>query len=201
MAQMGMPDDPKKSVPWGNFDDDKVSHPRSNTRGFVSYAMTGAPNSRSYQIFFNYGNNARLDQSKFLPFGKLKDDDINRLEKHVFVVGEGAPNGPGPSQDKIGKEGNVYLKKKFPKLSCVTSMKIISNLRSVPGNKKAQVAVDESKDEKILSSKDAENGILQDEKGGLETGDGSLWVIVFALGCFFLYVFCTKVSGDTAKLN
>ena len=30
---------------------------QSNKRGFVTFAKTGAPNSRSTQIFINYGDN------------------------------------------------------------------------------------------------------------------------------------------------
>ena len=59
MAQGGMNGDPAIQKLWGraNFNDDPVK--QSNKRGFVTFAKTGAPNSRSTQFFINYGDNAR----------------------------------------------------------------------------------------------------------------------------------------------
>ena len=39
--------------------------------------------------------------------------------------GEGAPMGPGPSQDRIRSEGNAYLDAEFPKLDRILSTRIV----------------------------------------------------------------------------
>ena len=54
MAQVGMNGDPAIQKIWGraNFQDDPVT--QSNMRGFVTFAKTGAPNSRSTQFFINF---------------------------------------------------------------------------------------------------------------------------------------------------
>ena len=71
MAQFGINPDPKVSAVWRtqNIMDDPVK--QSNKRGFVTFAKTGAPNTRSTQLFINYEDNSRLDPQGFAPFGEV----------------------------------------------------------------------------------------------------------------------------------
>jgi cyclophilin family peptidyl-prolyl cis-trans isomerase len=64
MAQFGMSAYPEVSKAWetANIKDDPVV--QSNHRGFVSFAMAG-PNTRTTQVFINYGNNERWTASGF----------------------------------------------------------------------------------------------------------------------------------------
>lgn len=39
--------------------------------------------------------------------------------------GEGAPSGNGPNQSLIQSQGNTYLEKSFPKLSYISSAKVV----------------------------------------------------------------------------
>ncbi len=39
--------------------------------------------------------------------------------------GEGAPQGKGPSQSRLQREGNTYLDKEFPQLDAVKEAKIL----------------------------------------------------------------------------
>jgi peptidyl-prolyl cis-trans isomerase A (cyclophilin A) len=117
MAQFGINGDPAVSSKWrvSTIQDDPVR--KSNTRGFVSYAMAG-PNTRTTQIFINYGDNRSLDGQGFSPFGEVVSgmDVVDALHSGY---GEGGPRGKGPNQGRIQSEGNAYLKKDFPSLDYV----------------------------------------------------------------------------------
>src|SRR5580693_26051 len=64
MAQFGLAADPAVSKTWDvPIQDDPVK--ASNVRGALTFAATGAPNSRSTQLFINFGNNGRLDSMRF----------------------------------------------------------------------------------------------------------------------------------------
>jgi peptidyl-prolyl cis-trans isomerase A (cyclophilin A) len=105
-----------------NIQDDAVK--QSNKKGFVTFAQTGAPNSRSTQIFVNYGDNSRLDATRFAPFGQVTKgmDIVDSLYKGY---GEGAPGGKGPNQGLIQSKGNAYLDAQFPLLDGVKTAIIL----------------------------------------------------------------------------
>src|SRR5580692_5989420 len=70
MAQFGIAADPAMTKVWDvPIQDDPVK--TSNVRAAVTFAQTSEPNSRSTQLFINYGDNSRLDASRFAPFGKV----------------------------------------------------------------------------------------------------------------------------------
>ena len=114
MAQFGMNGDPAIQKVWGqnNFKDDPVKE--SNKRGYVTFAKTGAPDSRSTQIFINFGDNAGLDKQGFAPFGRVTDG-MNVVDK--LYTGYGSNN--VPDQGRITTEGNAYLLKSYPKLDYI----------------------------------------------------------------------------------
>ncbi len=60
---------------------------------------------------------------RFAPFGKVRDMKV--VDTLYKGYGEGAPRGMGPSQGRIQKEGNAYLKKEFPKLDYILSAEIL----------------------------------------------------------------------------
>jgi peptidyl-prolyl cis-trans isomerase A (cyclophilin A) len=124
MVQFGISGDPAVSAKWreANIPDDAVKE--SNKRGYVTFAKTGAPNSRSTQIFINYGDNSRLDSGGFSPFGQVTKgmDVVDSLYKGY---GEGAPQGAGPNQSLIQSRGNAYLDASFPKLDGIKKAEIV----------------------------------------------------------------------------
>ena len=113
MAQVGMNGDPAIQKAWGraNFNDDPVK--QSNKRGFVTFAKTGAPNSRSTQFYINYGDNSTLDPQGFAPFGQV----ISGMEAADKLYSYGRQN--VPDQGMITNEGNAYLQKEYPKLDFI----------------------------------------------------------------------------------
>ena len=111
MAQGGMSGDPAIQKVWGraNFNDDPVKG--SNKRGMVTFAKTGAPNSRSTQFFINYGDNSRLDKDGFAPFGEVIEG--------MSAVDKFYPYANVPDQSRITNEGNAYLEKEYPRLTVI----------------------------------------------------------------------------------
>jgi peptidyl-prolyl cis-trans isomerase A (cyclophilin A) len=123
MAQFGINGDPKLNAVWrqAQIKDDPVK--KSNTRGYVSYAMAG-PNTRTTQLFINYNDtNAQLDGQGFSPFGKVVDG-MKVVDSLYAAYGEGGQG--GPDQNRIQMEGNAYLDKGFPKLDAIISATIVA---------------------------------------------------------------------------
>jgi len=123
MCQFGINGDPAVSAKWrdANITDDPVKG--SNKRGTITFATAG-PNTRTTQLFINFGDNVGLDGQGFAPFGKVTDG-MDVVDKINSEYGEGAPNGNGPDQGRIQMEGNAYLKKDFPNLDYIKSATIL----------------------------------------------------------------------------
>ena len=119
MVQFGINGDPAVASKWmnANIPDDPVK--QSNKPGYVTFAQTNAPNSRSTQVFINYGDNARLDATRFAPFGQVIKgmDVVNGIYKGY---------GESPNQGMIQSQGNAYLDSKFPKMDGTTKAEIVA---------------------------------------------------------------------------
>jgi len=123
MVQFGINGDPAVAAVWQNarIGIDPVT--QSNKRGFISYAMLGTPDTRTTQVFINFGDNTSLDRMGFAPFGQVVTG-MDVVEKIYAVYGEGAPRGPGPEQGRIQTKGNAYLAAEFPKLDYIKTATI-----------------------------------------------------------------------------
>ncbi len=112
VAQFGINGDPALSKIWreARITDDPVK--RTNSRGFVCFATSG-PNSRSTQVFINYGDNGGLDAQGFAPFGQIVMG-MDVVDK--FFAGYARS---GPDQGRLQYEGNAYLEKSFEKLDYI----------------------------------------------------------------------------------
>ena len=119
MAQFGMNGDPSVQAAWGaaRFNDDPVKE--SNKRGYVTFAKSSAPNSRSTQVFINFGDNAPLDSQGFAPFGRVVQG-MEAVDK--LYTGYGSNN--VPDQGQITAEGNKYLMASYPKLDYIKTATI-----------------------------------------------------------------------------
>ncbi len=122
MVQFGINADPRLSAVWRDaaINDDPVK--QSNARGMITFAMRG-PNTRTTQVFINFGNNARLDTGGFAPFGQVVSG-MTVVDALYSGYGEGAPRGAGPEQGRIQSEGNAYLIKEFAKLDYIKTATI-----------------------------------------------------------------------------
>ncbi len=133
MAQFGISAYPEVSKAWeqANIKDDRVV--QSNHRGFVTFAMAG-PNTRTTQVFINFGNNERLDRDGFSAFGMVTDG-MEVVDKLYGGYGEGAPDGRGPDQGRIGGLGRAYLEKNFPKLDSIKTATLVTAAATPPAAK------------------------------------------------------------------
>ena len=123
VVQFGISARPEVSSVWENakIDDDPVT--QNNKRGMLTFATAG-PSTRTTQIFINLGDNPNLDGMGFSPFGKVVSG-IEVIDKLYSEYGEGAPNGNGPDQNRIQKEGKAYLDKSFPLLDTIKTAEIV----------------------------------------------------------------------------
>jgi peptidyl-prolyl cis-trans isomerase A (cyclophilin A) len=123
MAQFGISGDPQLNTIWreARIPDDPVAE--SNGRGYVSFATSGA-NTRTTQMFINYGNNSGLDSQGFSPFGRVTDG-MDVVDDLYSGYGEGAPSGRGPSQQLLQTQGNPYLIENFPDLDYINQATIM----------------------------------------------------------------------------
>jgi peptidyl-prolyl cis-trans isomerase A (cyclophilin A) len=112
MVQFGINGTPAIQRNWenANITDEPVK--QGNIRGNITYAKSSAPNSRTTQVFINFGDNSRLNRDGFAPFGKV----ISGMEV-VDKIYSGY--GQQPDQGRIQSEGNAYLTKSFPKLDYI----------------------------------------------------------------------------------
>lgn len=123
MAQFGIHGDARVNKAWrdAEFPDDPVR--QSNRRGYLSFATAG-PGTRTTQLFINYSDNSNLDRMGFSPFAKVVSG-MEVVDSLHSGYGEGAPQGGGPSQELIQREGNAYLKSNFGKLDFIKKASLV----------------------------------------------------------------------------
>lgn len=123
MVQWGINGDPEIQKNWvdATIKDDKVV--QSNQRGFMTYAMSSAKNSRTSQVFINFKDNSFLDSKGFAPFAKVVEgmDVVDAINAEYREL---------PNQGAIQEQGNKYLNKSFPKLDYIKKASIVKSEKS-----------------------------------------------------------------------
>jgi peptidyl-prolyl cis-trans isomerase A (cyclophilin A) len=119
IAQFGINGDPAISAVWrtATIPDDPVV--RSNLRGYISFARHNLADSRTTQLFINFGDNSNLDTKGNAPFGVINEDGMYVVARLFAEYGDGPP-GSGPDQERILTQGNAYLKEFYPRLDYIT---------------------------------------------------------------------------------
>jgi peptidyl-prolyl cis-trans isomerase A (cyclophilin A) len=117
IVQFGISPRPDVARVWekANFADDPVK--QSNKRGTITFATAG-PNTRTTQLFINYGDNAALDGQGFAPFGQVVEG-MDVVDKIYPGYGE------QPDQGRLQSEGKAYTDKSFPMLDKIVSATIV----------------------------------------------------------------------------
>ena len=90
---------------------------QSNTRGRITFATAG-PNTRTTQLFINFGDNSRLDGLGFAPFGEV----VQGMEVVDQIY---AGYGEQPDQSLIRSQGKTYLDANYPMLDRILSASIL----------------------------------------------------------------------------
>ena len=119
VVQWGISGTPKISRAWqgATIRDDRVRH--TNARGTVDFADAG-PDTRATQVFVNLGSNTQLDQAGFAPFGVVTSG-LSTLRQLYHGYGER----PASDQAQITQQGEVFLRKHFPKLDRILRARVL----------------------------------------------------------------------------
>jgi peptidyl-prolyl cis-trans isomerase A (cyclophilin A) len=119
MVQFGINGDPAVNAAWRNARIGADPVKQGNKPMYITYAMGASPDTRTTQVFINYGDNsASLDKLGFAAFGQVVEgSDV--VMKINTEYGEGAPRGKGPEQGRAQMEGNAYMTKEFPRLDYI----------------------------------------------------------------------------------
>ncbi|EYF08535.1 peptidylprolyl isomerase [Chondromyces apiculatus] len=120
MVQFGIHGNPEVSKHWrsANLKPDEVKG--SNTRGMVTFAMAGSPDTRSTQLFINFADNSNLDKMGFAPVCKVVDPGMEVVDKIHSGYGER----PSGAQGTIQMQGNKFLREKFPELDYIKTARL-----------------------------------------------------------------------------
>jgi len=113
VAQFGLPAKPAPALE--SITDDPVK--ASNERGTLVFATSG-PDTRTSQLFINYGDNAFLDSQGFAPIGKVVGEGMKVIDNFYAGYGE------DPNQGEIRRSGNDYVDARFPKISKIAKCAI-----------------------------------------------------------------------------
>ncbi|HCK60424.1 MAG TPA: peptidylprolyl isomerase, partial [Gemmatimonadetes bacterium] len=128
VAQWGYSGEPVRDSVWRDhpLDDEPVIG--SNLQGTVSFAR-GGPRTRSFQLYINLADNARLDVLAsggvvgYPPVGEI----VEGVEVPMGFYGAYADR--TPSQDSIRVQGNDYLRREYPQLDSIITTRIIGSWR------------------------------------------------------------------------
>lgn len=120
VVQFGIHGDPKLAQKWlrSNIQDDPVK--QSNKRGYLTYAKSSAPNSRSVQLFINLKDNVNLDAMGFSPFAQVTEG-MEVVDQLYGEYGEKIAQ----LQGEIAAKGNSFLEEYYPKLDGIKKAQLV----------------------------------------------------------------------------
>jgi peptidyl-prolyl cis-trans isomerase A (cyclophilin A) len=141
VVQFGVNPDPKVTRAWAasTIKDDPVKE--HNTKGKLTFAKSGSPDSRTTQLFINLKDNTTLDAMGFAPIGDITEgmDVVEALYSGYGEIKE--QGGNGPEQMKVMEEGEKYLKTNFDNLDTIKSATVIWPVAAPAPAKKPAPAV------------------------------------------------------------
>jgi cyclophilin family peptidyl-prolyl cis-trans isomerase len=132
VAQWGFSGNPVLDSIWREYPLPDEPTVASNVRGIVSFARSG-PETRSYTLFVNLADNARLD--RLMASGIEGYPPIGEIEEGLEVIDGfyGAYADRAPPQDSIRLLGNDYLRREYPQLDSIVSTRVTGFWGEPPG--------------------------------------------------------------------
>lgn len=123
VAQFGINGNPKFDEVYASLriPDDPVKE--KNRKGTVTFAKLG-PNTRTTEVFINLADNAMLDTTGFVPFGRIVEG-LEVAGELSGLYGEVQPKGGGPDPAKIHQIGNKYLEMQYPRLDAIERATVV----------------------------------------------------------------------------
>jgi peptidyl-prolyl cis-trans isomerase A (cyclophilin A) len=120
LVQFGLSGLPSLAARWAEavLADDPAG--QSNGRGTISFAAAG-PASRSTQVFINLRDNPQFDRQDLVPFGQVQSGGMAVVEAVYSAYGE------APQAQRLGREGDAYLKKHFPDLDIIERAHLVES--------------------------------------------------------------------------
>jgi peptidyl-prolyl cis-trans isomerase A (cyclophilin A) len=133
VAQFGINANPPVNMAWthATIKDDPVKE--KNLGGTLTFAKTGAPNSRTTEIFINLKDNTGLDPQGFAPFATVDGNGMNIVEMFYDQYPDPADAGEQPNFEKGGEK---YIATKYPKLDTIKSATIVGGTSSTAAKPK-----------------------------------------------------------------
>lgn len=128
VVQFGIHGDPRVSGKWSSSNIAPDDPKGSNTRGMLTYAMAGSPDTRSTQLFINFGDNSRLDKMGFAPIGKVVEG-MDVVDKFYKGYGERATR----EQTNITQKGNDFLRENYPELDYINRAVLVTDAAADAG--------------------------------------------------------------------
>lgn len=117
VIQFGIHGDPSVSAQWRDANLSADPQTRPNTRGTLTFAQAGNPDTRTTQLFINLTDNSFLDKMGFAPVCDVMGDGMATLDRVNGRYGDA----PTSQQSRMQRDGNSFLRSEFPDLDYIQS--------------------------------------------------------------------------------
>ena len=121
VVQFGIHGNPEISRAWTNARVAVDKPKQSNLRGTLTFAMAGSPDTRTTQLFINFGANVMLDHMGFAPICKVTGDGMDVVDRIESSYGEE----PSAAQGDIQAQGNKMLRTRYPLLDYIKTARLV----------------------------------------------------------------------------
>ena len=121
VVQFGIHGNPEISRAWINARVAVDKPKQSNLRGTLTFAMAGSPDTRTTQLFINFGANVMLDHMGFAPICKVSGDGMDVVDRIESSYGEE----PSAAQGEIQARGNTMLRTRYPLIDYIKTARVV----------------------------------------------------------------------------